>query len=101
KFNTTAKNLQNLNVISNPNKIYAGQTLKVTGTASTSTYKVKSGDTLSGIASMFNTTARKLQTLNGISNPNKIYAGQTLKVTGSAPKKTYHTVRSGDTVSGL
>lgn len=101
KFGTTAKNLQSLNGISNPNKIYAGQVLKVTGSAKTTTYKVKSGDTLSGIASMFGTTVGKLQSLNGITNKNKIYAGQTLKVTGSAPKATYHTVKSGDNVSYL
>src|SRR5699024_2657249 len=57
--------------------------------ANTSTYKVKSGDTLSGIAAKFNTTAKNLQNLNGISNPNKIYAGQTLKVTGTASTSTY------------
>src|SRR5699024_2161619 len=101
KFGTTAKNLQNLNGISNPNKIYAGQTLKVTSSAKTSTYKVKSGNTLSGIASKFGTTVGKLQSLNGITNKNKIYAGQTLKVTDSAPKATYHTVKSGDNVSYL
>src|SRR5699024_9987296 len=42
-----------------------------------------------------------LQALNGITNKNKIYAGQTLKVTGSASKATYHTVKSGDNVSYL
>ena len=104
KFGTTTKALQNLNGISNPNKIYAGQVLKVKGTtkAKTSTYTVKPGDTLSGIASKYGTTTKALQNLNGIANPNLIYAGQKLIVSGKAkstPK--YHTVRSGDTVSGL
>ncbi|GGB26988.1 hypothetical protein GCM10011409_00330 [Lentibacillus populi] len=69
----------------------------------TSTYTVKSGDTLSEIAVKFGTTTSKLADLNGISNPNKIYAGQKIKVTGSAKKssKKYHTVKSGDTVSEL
>ena len=102
KFGTTTKALQNLNGITNPNKIYAGQVLKVKGTAKTSTYTVKSGDTLSGIASKYGTTTKALQNLNGITNPNLIYAGQKLIVSGKAkstPK--YHTVKSGDTVSGL
>lgn len=43
------------------------------------TYTVKSGDTLSGIASKLGTTVASLQAKNGISNPNLIYAGQTLK----------------------
>src|SRR5699024_3735779 len=55
--------------------------------SSTRTYKVKSGDTLSGIAQRFGTTTKKLQNLNGIKNPNKIYAGQTFKVKGSKKKK--------------
>lgn len=44
------------------------------------TYTVKSGDTLSGIAAKFGTTVAKLQSLNGISDPNKIYVGQVLKI---------------------
>lgn len=43
-------------------------------------YTVKSGDTLSGIASKYGTTVSKLQSLNGISNPNLIYAGTKLRV---------------------
>jgi GH25 family lysozyme M1 (1,4-beta-N-acetylmuramidase) len=43
-------------------------------------YTVKSGDTLSGIASKYNTTVRKLVELNNIKNANKIYAGQKLRV---------------------
>ena len=47
------------------------------------TYKVKSGDTLSQIAQANGTTVSELASLNGISNPNLIYAGQTLKLTGA------------------
>lgn len=43
-------------------------------------YTVKSGDTLSGIASKYGTTYQKLASLNGISNPNKIYVGQKIRV---------------------
>lgn len=44
------------------------------------TYRVRSGDTLSSIARRFDTTVRALVRLNDIDNPNKIRAGQELKV---------------------
>lgn len=44
------------------------------------TYTVKAGDTLSAIASKYNTTYTKIAQDNNISNPNKIYAGQVLKI---------------------
>lgn len=43
-------------------------------------YTVKSGDTLSGIAKKYNTTYQRIAALNGIANPNIIYAGQRLRV---------------------
>lgn len=47
---------------------------------STTKYKIKQGDTLSGIAKQYGTTVKDLQKANNISNPNKIYAGQNLIV---------------------
>lgn len=47
-------------------------------------YIVKKGDTLSAIARANNTTVQKLADINGISNPNLIYVGQKIKLTGSA-----------------
>lgn len=43
-------------------------------------YTVKSGDTLSGIAKKYGTTCQKLAQMNGIKNPNIIYAGQKIRV---------------------
>lgn len=43
-------------------------------------HTVKSGETLSGIASKYGTTYQKLAKMNGIANPNKIYTGQRLRV---------------------
>ena len=43
-------------------------------------YVVKRGDTLSAIASKFGTTYHHLAQLNNIANPNKIYAGQKLRI---------------------
>lgn len=50
------------------------------GVNSSKTYIVKSGDTLSGIASKFGTTYQEIAKKNGITNPNKIYPGQVLKI---------------------
>lgn len=41
-------------------------------------YKIKPGDTLSGIAKRYGTSVQDLQKLNNISNPNRIYAGRDL-----------------------
>lgn len=43
-------------------------------------YTVQSGDTLARIASTFGTTYTALAKLNGIKNPNLIYAGQKIRV---------------------
>jgi len=101
RFGTSVAALASRNGISNPNLIQEGQRLvvgasaaKVTTTptappaAGSSTYSVRPGDTLSGIASRFNTTISTLASLNGISNPNLIYVGQSLRLpggSGSAP----------------
>jgi lysozyme len=79
--------------------------LSVTSTtaASGTTYTVQSGDTLGGIAAQYGTTAAALASLNGISNPNMIYVGQTLKVAGTTATSTAstYTVQYGDTLSGI
>ncbi|MGX7125642.1 LysM peptidoglycan-binding domain-containing protein [Enterococcus viikkiensis] len=79
KYRTTYQSLASLNGLGNPNYIYAGQQLKVNGTASaTRSYTVRSGDNLSSIASKLGTTYQALAQKNGLSNPNLIYPGQNL-----------------------
>ena len=119
---TSYQTLASLNHLSNPNEIYVGQTLKLqapTGTsvqtttpapaASTNqgTYTVKAGDTLSAIATAHGTSYEVLAQVNGISNPNEIYVGQTLKftaptrttsVTTTSAKRGAYTVTAGDTL---
>ena len=43
-------------------------------------YTVKAGDTLSDIAKKYGTTYQEIAKANGISNPNLIYAGNTIRV---------------------
>ncbi len=81
KYGTTYQELARINNIADPNKIYIGQMLKVNANSNqTKTYKVIAGDTLSGIAQRFNTTVDRLASLNNISDVNKIYVDQILKV---------------------
>lgn len=49
-----------------------------------STYTVKKGDTLSGIAQKTGVSVAKLQSYNGIKNANKITVGQVLKLKGGS-----------------
>lgn len=87
----------------NNSKLTTNSKAEITGktAAKAVTYKVKSGDTLSGIAQKYGTTVAKLQSLNGISNPDKIYAGQKLKIAGSASTAQYYTVKTGDNLTKI
>lgn len=90
RHGTTVSALASTNQIGNPNLIYAGQSLNLPGCAvsppdpkppaATTTYIVGYGDTLYSIAVRFGTTVGHLSALNGIVNPNLIYAGQALNV---------------------
>ncbi len=68
-------------------------------------YIVHSGDTLSSIATKFGTSYQHLAAINGIANPNLIYAGQRLTINSSpvgvAPVAKTYTVHAGDTLSGI
>lgn len=82
KFGTSYQALAGLNGISNPNLIYVGQVLRVNGSASAGSvyYTVRVGDNLSSIASRYGTSYQSIASLNGLTNPNLIYVGQTLKI---------------------
>ena len=61
---------------------------------------VVAGDTLSEIATKYNTTYQELAKINNISDPNSIYVGQIIQLKASNNVQTY-TVQSGDTLSGI
>jgi len=44
------------------------------------TYRVQSGDTLSGIAAKFHTTVSAIEKLNGITDPSRLKIGQILRI---------------------
>ena len=71
-------------------------------------YRIREGDTLSGIASRYHTTVARLVQVNRLpGNGSFIVAGRTLKVPGGASSssgttsRTRHTVVRGDTVSEI
>lgn len=103
QYNTTVEELVKLNNISNPNLIYAGNTLivPIKTNSNTTTYTVKKGDTLSEIAKMFNTTVSTIAQENNIKNVNLIYPGQQLVVKSNCRYDcghTLYTVKKGDTL---
>lgn len=44
------------------------------------TYTIKFGDTLGEIARKYNTSVKEIQSINRISNPNRIYVGHKIKI---------------------
>ncbi|WP_347037459.1 LysM peptidoglycan-binding domain-containing protein [Glutamicibacter halophytocola] len=127
KHNMSLSSLLSKNNISASKVIYPGDKLKINGSASknesnasdkkssssTSSYTVKSGDTLSGIAAKHQMGLSELLKINNISSSKRIYPGDKIKVSGgsstskpqapSKPKATTstYTVKSGDTLGGI
>ncbi|REE03370.1 LysM peptidoglycan-binding domain-containing protein [Citricoccus muralis] len=116
------------NGITSSSTIYPGQKLKLSGSSSTpaatpagspagnaaaTTYTVKSGDTLSGIAARNGMGLSVLLKANGLSSTATIHPGQKLKLSGNttvAPASSgtpanstvqSYTVKSGDTLYGI
>lgn len=115
-YNTTIEKLAQINNISNPNLIFAGNKLLVpvksesnkeqnnneNYTQNYQIYNVKKGDTLSQIAINFNTTVEKIVILNNIKNPNLIYAGQNIKIPIIYDSgNLLYTIKRGDTLYSI
>ncbi len=85
-YKTTYQNLASYNNISNPNKIYIGQIIKIPNSfdeVAPSKYIVKKGDSLTSIAKRYNKNWKSLYEDNKKvigNNPNKIYPGQVLVI---------------------
>lgn len=81
KYNTKVSDLVKINNICNPDIIYENQFIKVPVKSEDNiVYTVQKGDTLSNIAIKYNTSVDSIVKLNSISDKNKIYVGQILKI---------------------
>ncbi|PKK83276.1 MAG: hypothetical protein CVT49_09255 [candidate division Zixibacteria bacterium HGW-Zixibacteria-1] len=83
KYGMTTGELRSLNSMGKNSQIYPGQKLVVREGASGggyTLYTVKRGDTLSGIATLFNTTVSRIMAWNDVSSPEKLRAGIKLKI---------------------
>lgn len=105
-YGTTVSELVRLNNISNPNLIYVGQRLIVSGSSQSGNriyYTVVAGNTLSQIASRYNVSIRSLVLNNNIANPNLIYVGQRLLIdtNSNLTGNITYTIRYGDTLSQI
>ena len=132
QFNIPTETLASLNNIGTTDSLYVGQTLKVpasvdfnstsnstsasssTSSASssvpTTNYKVKSGDTLIGIANSVGVSAAELAAVNSNFDAKaRLQRGQTIKVPASKElvdrqlndKSVSYKVKSGDTLTGV
>lgn len=129
RYNMSNEQLAELNKFSANSSLLLGQSIKVPASApdvedkpdsktensrktqsaakvSTVSYTVKSGDTLSAIASRYQTSNEELAKLNRISANSMVILGQKLTVPDSEVAETEktptsYTVQSGDTLTGV
>lgn len=93
RYGVSIAALVSANGIINPNRIFVGQRLIIPGATSGGTapapspapvsgsiYIVQPGDTLSRIAVRYRTTVAALLAANGLTNPDRIWVGQRLRI---------------------
>jgi LysM repeat protein len=99
RYGTTVQRLMQLNNLQTPQDLWAGSRIQVPGASTPSRttgtrppvnrnareHRVQPGETLSEIASLYGIPMSRLVALNGLSQPNNVQAGTTLKLRGSAP----------------
>lgn len=117
-YGVSTSALMAANNISNPSRIFAGQSLCIpTGGSSggsssgcSTIHTVTFGQTLSGIAQYYGVSAWSIMQANGMTDPNHIWIGQQLCIPGgSAPAPVppssgcwiWYTVAPGDTLTKI
>jgi LysM repeat protein len=117
-YGTSVEAICAANNIVNPATIYAGQRLTISAASAPSssatgegTHVVGLGENLYRIALRYGTTVQALAQLNGITDPNQVFVGQTLRVTANSvvpvtPSQptgtaTTHIVQYGETLAAI
>lgn len=108
QYGTTVEILQQLNNISDPSLVYAGQELLIPGGGGETVatiHVIQVGDSLHSLAADYNTTAAAIAQANRLIQPGHLVAGQSLTIlsrTGSTDANTVlgtvHVVQPGDSL---